>query len=154
MFYVYDNGQHGLIAATADQSTGIFWYNGTYRVTGATGNGIGAGAKNTSIIVASQISDNQAGNFAALICENYSVTVGGVTYGDWYLPSIYELNLLYLQQGVVGGFGSNAYWSSTESSYNTAWCESLSNGTQYSGNYKATYGYQGSPGNVRAIRAF
>jgi hypothetical protein len=22
-FYVYDNGQHGLIAATADQSTGI-----------------------------------------------------------------------------------------------------------------------------------
>ena len=31
VFYVYDNGQHGLIAATADQSTGIQWYNGIVR---------------------------------------------------------------------------------------------------------------------------
>ncbi|MEO6405797.1 MAG: hypothetical protein ABIY51_14985, partial [Ferruginibacter sp.] len=29
VFYVYDNGQHGLIAATADQSTGIQWANNT-----------------------------------------------------------------------------------------------------------------------------
>ena len=33
VFSISDNGQHGLIAATADQSTGIQWYNGTNRFT-------------------------------------------------------------------------------------------------------------------------
>ena len=28
VFYKYDGGQHGLIAATADQNTGIRWYGG------------------------------------------------------------------------------------------------------------------------------
>jgi len=30
VFYVYDGGQHGLIAATTDQSAAKKWYNGTY----------------------------------------------------------------------------------------------------------------------------
>jgi len=55
------------------------------------------------------------GTFASRICNEYSVTVGGVNYGDWYLPSKFELNLLYLQKTVVGGFASTYYWSSTES---------------------------------------
>jgi len=55
--------QHGLIAATADQSAGIQWYNGTYRYTGTTGDGLGAGAMNTAMIVATQMADNQTGNF-------------------------------------------------------------------------------------------
>ncbi len=29
VFYVYDNGQHGLIAATIDQSTKCRWFGGT-----------------------------------------------------------------------------------------------------------------------------
>jgi len=114
VFYVYDHGQHGLIAATTDQSTGIHWHNGTARVTGTKGDGLNAGAMNTAIIIATQMADNQSGNFAAKICADYSVTVNGITYGDWYLPSIYELNLLYLQRNVVGGFNDNRYWSSSE----------------------------------------
>lgn len=41
VFYVYDNGQHGLIASTADQSTGIRWYGGSSTNTRARANGVG-----------------------------------------------------------------------------------------------------------------
>ena len=147
VFYVYDSGQHGLIAATADQGAHIQWYNGTFRYTGTTGDGVNAGEMNTSIIVATQISDNQTGNFAAKVCADYSVTIAGVTYGDWYLPSKVELNLLYLQKAVVGGFVSNVYWSSSESSSTNAWLQSFINGSQYTD-------AKGLTPPVRAVRAF
>jgi len=55
-----------------------------------------------------------AAAFAATVCNEYSVTVAGVTYGDWYLPSKYELNLLYLQRACRGRrFPLNDFWSST-----------------------------------------
>jgi hypothetical protein len=148
VFYVYDNGQHGLIAAVVDQSTGIQWYNGTYKYTGTTGDGIGSGAMNTSIIVATQMADNQGGNFAAKVCADYSVTVNGVTYGDWYLPSKYELNLLYAQKAAVGGFANDYYMSSTEYNDNYEWVESFSSGNQTAGGNKSASYY------VRAVRAF
>jgi hypothetical protein len=146
VFYVYDNGQHGLIAATADQSTGVRWYGGSYTNIRAGADGIGAGLKNTAIIIANQGSvDGNA--FAATVCNEYSVTVGGVTYGDWYLPSKYELNLLYLQNTVVGGFASDNYWSSSEFDNYDAWYQNFTNGFQ-SPNYKNSTYY------VRAVRAF
>ena len=146
VFYVYDDGQHGLIAALADQSTGIRWYGGSYTNTCARGDGVGAGLKNTAIIIANQGSVD-GNSFAARICNEYSVTVDGVMYGDWYLPSKYELNLLYAQKTVVGGFAFNFYWSSTEFGSASAW------------NQNFGYGGQGvySKGNafyVRAVRAF
>jgi hypothetical protein len=148
VFYVYDNGQHGLIAATADQTTtGIQWFNGTFRITGTPGDGLNAGAMNTALIVATQIADNTFGNFAAKVCADYSVTVGGITYGDWYLPSIYELNLLYLQKTIVGGFVIGNYWSSSESSSSQAWNQNL--GTGVPGIINKTNLYR-----VRAVRAF
>jgi hypothetical protein len=151
VFYVYDGGQHGLIAASADQSTvGIQWYNGTLRSTGATIDGLGAGAMNTPIIVATQMADNQTGNFAAKVCADYSVTgSNGVNYGYWYLPSWHELSLLNLQKNVVGGFADNHYWSSTEYDAYIAFYnyfgDVVQNGTPYS---------KGASFNVRAIRAF
>ncbi|MEK7275563.1 MAG: hypothetical protein AAB110_09935, partial [Candidatus Desantisbacteria bacterium] len=55
VFYVYDNGQHGLIAATADQGTNTTWYAGSYTNTMAKAtNGVGAGKANTAIIIANQ----------------------------------------------------------------------------------------------------
>jgi len=147
VFYVDATGQHGLIAAIADQSTGIAWSNGTYRTTGAMSDGAGAGELNTAIIVASQIADNQSGSFAALICAQYSTTQNGITYGNWYLPSKYELNLLYNQRAVVGGFSNNNYWSSSEFSNFNAWYQAFYDGSQ-------DYFNKLYPGNVRAVRAF
>jgi len=147
IFWLDDTGQHGLIAATADQSMGIQWYNGTYRYTGTTGDGLYAGAMNTTMIVATQIADNQTGNFAAKVCADYSVTVGGVTYGDWYLPSKFELSLLYAQKTAVGGFANAFYWSSTESYNEGAWLKGFEDGSQ--GNF-----YKNVASYVRAIRAF
>jgi len=147
IFWLDATGQHGLIAATADQNPPIQWYNEADRYTGTTGDGLYAGAMNTAMIVATQMTDNQSGNFAAKVCADYSVTVDGVTYGDWYLPSKYELNLLYLQKTAVGGFASVYYWSSTERDNGTAWLQGFDNGAQVYDLKESTY-------NVRAVRAF
>jgi hypothetical protein len=119
IFYVYDGGQHGLIAAVVDQHAGIRWYGGTNTNTGARGNGIGAGLKNTAIIVANQ-APVDGNTFAARVCNEYKVTVGNVIYGDWYLPSKYELQLLQQQKSAVGGIVPGHYWSSTEFDSNLA----------------------------------
>lgn len=146
VFYVYDNGKHGLIAATSDQSTAMRWYGGSNTNTRARGDGVGAGLKNTAIIIANQGAvDGNA--FAATVCNEYSVTVDGVTYADWYLPSKHELNLLYLQKTVVGGFANSFYWSSSENSYNEAWSQDFNFGGRVSAGKVAT-------SYVRAIRSF
>ncbi|MBA7539028.1 hypothetical protein ES705_31306 [subsurface metagenome] len=150
IFWLDATGQHGLIAATEDQSTSVQWDNGTFRYNCIIGDGLYAGAMNTAIIVAQQIADNQSGDFAAKVCADYSVSVDGVTYGDWYLPSVYELKLLYLQETAVGGFasGPNArYWSSTELVEDIACYLHFINGSQ-NNEYKYYKHY------VRAIRAF
>ena len=62
-------------------------------------------------------------NYAARLCNELIISEGGTAYGDWYLPSKYELNLMYenigqgnaLGLGNVGNFSSSSYWSSTES---------------------------------------
>ncbi len=147
VFYVYDGGRHGLIAATGDQSPGgIRWYGGSHTNTRARADGIGAGLKNTAIIIANQ-GPVDGNAFAATVCNEYSVTVDGVTYGDWYLPSIYELNLLYLQINVVGGFSGAVYWSSTENTDVSAWFWHFGTGSHFFTGKSNTY-------NVRAIRAF
>ena len=161
VFYVDASGQHGLIAALADQSDpgigGIQWYNGVYKATGTTGDGLGAGAMNTALIVATQIGDNPADNFAAKLAADFSVQENGkdactglaseICYGDWYLPSKYELNLLYQQRNVVGGFADFFYWSSTESDAGCAWYQDFGFGNQ---NPFTKF----NPLGVRAVRAF
>ena len=151
VFYVYDNGKHGLIAATSNQSTAMRWYGGSCTNTRARGDGVGAGLKNTAIIIANQgaVDGNE---FAATVCNEYSVTetVGGITtiYGDWYLPSKHELNLLYLQKTVVGGVANGIYWSSTEYDDKYAWGQGFPSGSQSSHLGKEFPFY------VRAIRSF
>jgi len=147
VFYIYDNGRHGLVASTSDQDLSVEWYNGTNRYTNTTGNGIGAGDMNTSLIIALQTNDNPTGNFAAKVCADYSVTVEGENYGDWYLPSKLELTYLYINKDVVGGFSNKYYWSSTEFSSVSAWAQDMSNGSFVNLN-------KGIPYAVRAIRAF
>jgi hypothetical protein len=153
VFYVYDNGQHGLIATPADLSTEMRWSSKTndYQYSMSRADGIGAGKANTSLIISRQ-GYGDGTIYAARMCNEYIVKVDGVTYGDWYLPSKFELNLLYLQKNVVGGFGNNNYnyyWSSTELSDPTFACtQDFDDGYQTRENKD----YAGL--HVRAIRAF
>jgi len=117
----YVNGEtHGLIAATSDQGLEIPWWNGSYVVTGATATALGTGSENTTLIISAQ---GNTGTYAAKACADYSVTVDGVTYDDWYLPSNNELNELHSARDVIPAFKpyNYLYWSSTEYDSNNAW---------------------------------
>lgn len=107
IFWIDSTKVHGLIADTAD--LGYFpWWNGTYIATGATAKSLGKGLANTRKIIAAQ--GKFGYNYAALKCARYK----GNGYIDWFLPSSAELSELHRRRGIVGGFTSGGYWSSTE----------------------------------------
>jgi hypothetical protein len=136
----YDaNVVHGLIAAPSDQSTGILWWNGSYVTTGATGTVLGTGNANTNTIVSVQGN----GTYAAKLC--YDLVLNG--YSDWYLPSMDELNKLYINRTAIGGFAAAAYWGSSEYDDGNAWSQYFVNGTQNAF-------LKLNPVHVRAVRAF
>ena len=140
--YIDATGQHGLIAAAADQSAGIQWYNGSYATTNATGTAIGTGSANTTTIIGIQ-GNSTGSNYAANLCRNYQ----GGGYANWYLPSKDELNKLYINRNDIGGFAYDVYWSSTEYGNGSAWKQDFSNGRQNGDAKDIRY-------NVRAVRAF
>ncbi len=157
VFWVDETGQHGLVCAKDDQSTGIRWYAGTYGVTRATGDGPYSGELNTSIIISSHVSIGDDGSdYAAQICNDLQITEGGKTYGDWYLPSKEELNLMYDNKATIdatatsnggGGFASAYYWSSTEFNHGAAWGQGFGSGSQ-------NFDDKSDTDYVRAVRAF
>ena len=138
-----------MIAAPSDQSTGIEWRNGISVDTYAYGNGIGAGEGNSQGIRKWQGACSSC--YASELCQDLSL--GG--YADWYLPSKYELNLMYenigqgdaLRFGNIGNFENNFYWSSTEGSNDLAWVQDFFDGNQ--GN-----DFKDATNFVRAVRAF
>lgn len=157
VFWVDETGQHGLVAAKEDQSTGVRWYAGTYGNTQAKGDGPFSGEANTSIIIAAQVAIGDDGStYAARICNELQVTEGGKTYGDWYLPSKEELDLMYQNKATIdatagvnggSGFASAYYWSSTEYDSDYAWGQSFGYGGQDGLD-------KGITARVRAVRAF
>ena len=156
VFWVDETGQHGLVCAKEDQSERIRWYGGTNGNTQAKGDGVYAGKANTAIIIAAQVAIGDDGvTYAARICNELQITAGGKTYGDWYLPSNHELNLMYQNVRTInttagnnrGSDLSNAYWSSTEIDNDGAWKMDFSDGRGVDTNKSTT-------SNVRAVRAF
>ena len=117
------------------------WSGNTGNLIGTTTFSIGAGYSNTG----SMISQSGAGTSGAgSLAKAYRGPSGKA---DWFLPSKVELNELYLQRIVVGGFVNGQYWSSSENVQSEAWNQSLTNG------FLANYGklltlY------VRPVRAF
>ena len=142
---------HGLIAAVADQSSGIRWYNGSYVTTGATATAVGTGAANTTTIVTAQGTTETS--YAAGLAKAYAA--GG--YTDWFLPSKDELNKMYKNKATINTTASanggsdfanyGVYWSSTEHDANNAWDQYFASGVQTSPSKDFTYP-------VRAVRAF
>ncbi|MCZ2444214.1 MAG: DUF1566 domain-containing protein [Flavobacteriales bacterium] len=157
VFWVDETGQHGLVCAKTDQSTGERWFASTYGNTQAKGDGPLAGKANTSIIIAAQVAIGDDGNtYAARICNELQITEGSKTYGDWYLPSKGELNLMYQNKTVInatatanGGdiFSDFWYWSSTEIDNYYAWEQYFLSGAQ------GSFSKHGSL-RFRAVRAF
>lgn len=159
VFWVDETGQHGLVCAKQDQSNDMRWYAGTNGYTRANGDGPLAGEMNTAIIIASQVAiGDDGGTYAARICAELQITEGGKTYGDWYLPSKEELNLMYQNKSTInataianGGSGFSSdyyyYWSSTENSNFDAWSQRFDNGEQ-------DYEFKDDSESVRAVRAF
>jgi len=144
--YIDATGQHGLIAAPGDLSR-IQWEK-DYLVRGATGTAIGTGRINTTRIVQAV----GKGKYAAKLCDD--LVLNG--YSDWFLPSKDELNILYQNKDLIGGFSNAYYWSSSEfsSAYSSksdnaiyAWCQDFGNGKQTSYYKKTAY-------HIRAVRAF
>ena len=140
--YVDATGMHGLIAASADLTSGTtttFQWGGYGTATGATLTDVGTGQANTAKIV--QVLG--AGSYAAKLCVDYR----GGGYNDWFLPSRDELNVLYQNKTLIGGFIDDYYWSSSERDINNAWYRRLSNG--YFDYYDKITTYR-----VRAVRVF
>lgn len=139
VFYITEGGLHGLEAAPVDQTNAEWGCSGTALV-GADRTALGAGAPNTADIVSDCADASTAGKVADIYVLN--------GYDDWFLPSIDELNLLYSQKDVVGGFASEFYWSSSEVSISSAWAKRMGgSGTQ-------TNAFKGDTLRVRAVRAF
>jgi len=147
VFYIYQPGElnyvanetHGLVADKVDLSSGIQWGCQSKIFNSYNTIQIGTGKSNTSHII--EVCSDE--NTAAQLCSKHSVN----GYDDWFLPSKDELNILYLNQSIVGGFGDAFYWSSSEYNDIQAHIQYLTTGVQYFGGKTAT-------GRVRAVREF
>ena len=140
VFYVYNGGVNGYIAKSPATDTTYQWGCYGTAIAGADGTAIGTGNQNTTDIINAACSHVSA---AANYC--YNLDYSG--YTDWWLPSKNELNEMYIQKTVIGGFVASYYWSSSENSSNYAWNQHFANGSQY--NY-----YKDLGSYVRAVRGF
>jgi len=144
VFWLDESGEHGLVSAMDDQDNTEWGCSGTLIGPDAQNSVLGTGDLNTTAIIA-VCTDEW---IAAYSCDN--LTLNG--YSDWYLPSIDELNEMYIQRAAIGGFGNDWFWSSTEAAgaaipAEAAWT------------YMFDYGFSGWTGksaylHVRCIRKF
>jgi len=105
------NGWRYLEVYNSFLNTAAWGCNGT-SITGNS-DAIGKGYENTQLIV----NACSTPGIAAKICNNHSVVVNGVTIDDWFLPSIEEVNQIYINEQnipVVKNSGPDVV-SSTES---------------------------------------
>lgn len=189
IFWLDDSGQHGLVCAKEDYPNLIPWdtqlktgAEGTREVPSekaivlSLGDGPYSGELNTAIIIAA-LGYGDGRVYAAAACNELQVTENEITYGDWYLPSREELNIMYKNRKLIDEIAlknggkifhqkgdsrliGNCYWSSTEDfkrsetimSYpsHSAWVHNFKKGGQSFQIPARKY----MTSSVRAIRAF
>jgi len=108
---------------------------------------IGFGRRDTQIIVNYLATIDETGR-AAQVCASKTVTVGGIVFNDWFLPSLGELNQMYIQRSHVGIGNTGGFFSSSQNDSERAWVRSFISDYQYFTNFKYT------TSSVRAFRAF
>ena len=121
------------------------WCNNTNTVLGIGSTVLGTGAMDGAAKTTVMLGVCTSG--AANLADAYTMTVNGVVYGDWFLPSKGELNQMYVNRTAIGGFASGYYWSSSEFDAFNAWDQYFLNGDQ-DGPSKTATSY------VRPVRAF
>lgn len=136
--YVDPTGQHGLVVYKEDLGTQR-WHNNALpaTVTMANSDGIFGGLSNNQQIIATLLIGD-GGQYAA---RSVNELVGD-TYGDWYLPSKEELDIMYNNKAVVNAGSLSLlgevlneavlYWASTEFDMNNSWAQSMGTGVQTS----------------------
>ena len=137
-----------LVASLTNLSTGIQWTIPGFQTTliGATAQSFFDGLTNTNAIIAQTLLPAST-SYAAGLARLFA----GGGFSDWYLPSLWELNMCYNSAAIVNkvlganGFLKTSYWSSTEFNNGQAWRPDID------------YGYnesmvKGSTQNVRAVR--
>ena len=165
IFYDKGNDSDGwryLEAAPFDLKGGADWGLQSSVSVAGTETRIGAGKRNTELIIAVFNQKGKRGT-AAQLCGDF--TLNG--YDDWFLPSKDELNLMYqnLKQQGLGDFDNDWYWSSSEvtvTSTRAGGSNVRGGGTvqnsrairQDFGNGKQETYRMGSTEQVRAVRAF
>jgi hypothetical protein len=153
VFYVDDSNATGsryLEAATADL-TAIAWCSNTSSAiagvetftTAGSAPAIGGGNANTNAMLAGSPAACTSG--AAVSARAYGTATAPA--GSWFLPNLAELNQLYVQRTVVGGFAAVNYWSSSQLDAGDAWY-------QYFGSGGQSYAGKGNALGVRPVRAF
>jgi hypothetical protein len=172
VFHTWDNGAHGLIVArhtignlgpqNFSPTGGLTWGPNTITV-GSFRNGVGAGLDNTTLMLAKiptpsgqqyfDYGQSAAGFYSAFAAQQYTSFGPGASpisaFGDWYLPSMDELELLVQNRNLISGSGFNinlSYWTSTETNQNYAY--QMSTGGNFGWALKGTLNY------VIPIRSF
>jgi hypothetical protein len=156
VFYITDDGLHGLEAAPSDSSASAAWGCNDTILDGMNETGVGSGAHNTSQRDLCADAPTAAKTAAAYVFNGYT---------DWFLPSKNELNLMWenladpaddgrsdgFDGDTLGGFAaSSAYWSSSQvinNSENQVYTYHFLAGS-LNGAYKV------DRNRVRAVRAF
>jgi hypothetical protein len=184
IFWLDESGRHGLVCSKSDQDPAPFCPKGIgfEDNTMAIGDGPYSGEGNTLIILSTYGYGSKDGRllpYAASVCYRYKNTEDDSTYGDWYLPSKEELDIMCLNKELInkvallnGGSpfktlkgeknGLMWYWSSTDEDHFNKPSNHLILKGGYGAwfrNFQTSLTYQ-KPGdkkmtlNVRAIRAF
>jgi hypothetical protein len=107
---------------------------------GGTSTALGAGRTNTERVLAfhdslpnyytnpTQCHPANNGSVAARVTLDFNL--GG--FNDWFMPSLEEMNYLYDNRDLIGGFSTVEYWSSCESNATNACVMSFITGEQLS----------------------
>ena len=158
VFWVDESGQHGLVCKKEDESENAVYWSEVAEATGAKGDGLYSGAMNSMLMT---LYENNAPNeYPAGLCVGSSEVYGSLVYGGWYLPSKFELNLIYQNRLTINAtsvansgrvLSTDYYWTSTELDTDNAWVQDFSS---FGGQLYWDKVASPSPARVRAIRRF
>ena len=137
VFYIDSTGEHGLISSLSDLTDLAWVIQDPFIVVGA--NSTTDGLANTMYIVYWYPNASPATSCSSFIIPGWK--------NSWFLPAKDQLEKMYLEKDLIGGFSNKTYWSSTQADLDNAYAQDFSNGSQSAVKMTLTYG-------VRPIRQF